>query len=119
AEGTLRAAWSAIEQAPSAHCALLLALEEHLYPPQILILRGAPETLWGWQDRTVRPYAPRRLTLAIPDGARDLPGLLAERGASGQPRAYLCTGTRCAAPVDDLQVLEPELQAAEAHGGGS
>ncbi|MBV8742096.1 MAG: thioredoxin domain-containing protein, partial [Sinobacteraceae bacterium] len=41
AEQTLRAAWGAIEQFPQAHTTLLLALEELLHPPQLVILRGS------------------------------------------------------------------------------
>ncbi|MGA7799820.1 MAG: thioredoxin domain-containing protein, partial [Gammaproteobacteria bacterium] len=114
AADTLKAAWSTIEQAPFGHTALLLALEEYLFPPQILVLRGAPSALWDWQDRAVRPYAPRRMTLAIPDQARDLPGLLGERKARSEPVAYLCSGTVCSAPTETLQALEADLQAVEA-----
>ena len=37
---TLRAAWSALQQYPHAHCSLLIALEEHLEPIDVVIVRG-------------------------------------------------------------------------------
>ena len=37
---TLRAAWPALQHYPHAHTALLVALEEHLTPPEIVIVRG-------------------------------------------------------------------------------
>ncbi|HKJ10164.1 MAG TPA: thioredoxin domain-containing protein [Gammaproteobacteria bacterium] len=114
AADTLKAAWSGIEQAPFGHTSLLLALEEYLFPPQILVLRGDPAALWDWQDRAVRPYAPRRLTLAIPTEARDLPGLLAARTGGPEPVGYLCSGTACSAPTDRLEMLEADLRAMEA-----
>ncbi|MDE2089849.1 MAG: thioredoxin domain-containing protein, partial [Gammaproteobacteria bacterium] len=110
----LRSAWPAIQHAPYAHNALLLALEEHLYPPQTVILRGSTQALVPWQARCARAYAPRRVTLAIPDGAHDLPSLLAERTPRGAVTAYVCTGTACSAPISSLEELEQELRATEA-----
>jgi len=60
------------------------------------------------------PYAPNRLTLAIPPDAA-LPGLLAERRAGASPViAYVCAGLHCPiAVLDDLErALEPVAIAA-------
>ena len=67
AERTLRNAWSSLSRAPHAHNALLTAIEEYLEPPQIIVLRGAPEALTEWQARALEHYAPRRLSFAIPN----------------------------------------------------
>ena len=40
AERALQALYPSIIHAPSAHCTLLLALEEYLFPTQTIILRG-------------------------------------------------------------------------------
>ncbi len=114
AERTLRAGWTSMEQLPHAHTALLVALEEYLNPPQTVVLRGSTAAMEPWHRRCIEPYAPRRLTLAIPAGTTDLPGALAERAAGNEPvRAYVCTGTACAAPLTSLDELEALLRPIE------
>jgi Highly conserved protein containing a thioredoxin domain len=81
AERTLKAAWPALQQSPHAYNTLLLALEEYLYPPQILILRGKPKAMAAWQRRSNERYAPHRITLAIPSEADNLPASLEARRA--------------------------------------
>ena len=98
-ERSLRALWSVIEQNAYACTSLLLAVEEYLFPGQSIVLRGTGDDLQAWQAQAATPYAPRRLSLAIPDDAVNLPGLLAERGAQGGTTAYVCTGTQCSPPV--------------------
>ena len=46
-------------QYPSAHCGLLLALDEYLNPPQTIVLRGAPDALRSWHARCGTRYAPK------------------------------------------------------------
>ncbi len=115
-ERTLTAAWAAIERLPSAHNALLLAVEEHLYPPQTIVLRGQGSALADWQTRSTTGYAPRRMTLAIPSTAGNLPGVLAERKASNGIVAYVCEGYQCGPPITDPQALEGELGKTEVPG---
>jgi len=110
---TLAALAGAVAQYPSAHGALLLALDEHLNPPQTVVLRGRGETLAAWQARCRLRHAPGRLAVAIPDDAADLPGLLAERKALGAATAYVCSGHACQAPVTELDTLEQALAAQE------
>jgi hypothetical protein len=117
AERTLKSAWRAITEIPYAHGALLLALEEYLYPPQTIILRGSAETLPAWQQRCQRYYAPQRLTLTIPntgpDTAQSLPGLLDERKPIAPATAYVCTGHTCAAPITAYEELDQALKDTE------
>lgn len=116
AEHTLKWAWPALEQAPMACNALLLALEEYLHPSQIIILRGPRPVIKLWQERSIRPYAPRRLTLTIPTDAGPLPGLLAQRQADAGPVAYVCSGTQCSPPITTLAELESGLANMEVVG---
>lgn len=109
AEHTLQAAWTTLADLPYAHDSLLAALEDQLYPPQLIVLRGEGEPLKIWQARAQQFYAPRRFTIAIPNDARNLPGALAERGARGTVTAYVCTGIQCSAPITELSMLEAEL----------
>ena len=113
AERTLDALYGAVTQYPSAHCALLVALEEHLDPTQTIVLRGEAPTLSAWRERCARHYAPQRLSVAIPSAAGDLTGLLAGRRAIDGTTAYLCAGHACHAPISDLATLERELSGSE------
>jgi uncharacterized protein YyaL (SSP411 family) len=109
AERALRCAWDNIEQAAYAHAAFLQALEEYLYPPQLIVIRGETEAQ-AWQQTINRHYASRRLCFVIPVDEVNLPGLLAERkpGSAGT-RAYACTGVHCHAPADNLDSLLSQL----------
>ena len=113
ASRTLEAASGAIAQAPSAHCTLLHAVEEWLQPPELLILRGPAEQLPAWRE-AAGGYAPRRLTLAIPVEAGELPPGLADKAAPAQGvAAYLCRGTQCEAPITRLEALRERLAGAQ------
>jgi hypothetical protein len=110
AERTVEALYSGMRQQPSAHGALLLALEEQLSPPQTIVLRGGPEAMQPWLAVTGRQYHPHRLVLAIPGDVTDLPGILAERTARNGVTAYVCAGHACSAPVTDLAEFESALK---------
>ena len=112
AERTLRAGWSGLSRQPQAHASMLTALEEYLAPPQIVILRGDPAGISRWQRELARLYAPQRITLAIADDATGLPAALADKSAHGGVVAYLCRGSTCSAPIDDLSVLLRDLRLA-------
>jgi hypothetical protein len=113
AEGTLRAAWADLARYPQSHATTLSALEELLHPPQIVIIRGAADAISEWQAALARLYAPRRLVLAIPEGAADLPAALADKPAGTGTSAYLCRGSVCSAPLASLEALLAELRAGE------
>ncbi len=110
AENTLRTAWSSIMNLPYAHSSLLHALEEYLTPPQLIVLRGTPDTLALWQQLCQRDYAPGRMVFAIPDDAQNLPALLAERRPADQAIAYVCEGIQCLPPFTTREALEEYFQ---------
>ncbi|MFL6653200.1 MAG: thioredoxin domain-containing protein [Sulfurifustis sp.] len=110
AERTIKGQLGRTAQYASAHCALLIALEESLDPPQTLVLRGRADTMRDWQERLLRRHAPQRLSFAIPTDVGALPGVLAERKNLGETTAYLCVGHACQAPVTDLGALEAQLR---------
>jgi len=116
AESTVRALYPEIARYPSGHNALLAAVEEYIYPTQTVILRGTAEAMKPWVERCQRRYAPRRIILAIPDTASDLPGALVSRNAKNGVTAYICTGHACSAPVTELDALEPVLADSEIGG---
>jgi uncharacterized protein YyaL (SSP411 family) len=109
AERTLRAAWLSLEKYPHAHTTLLTALDELLNPPETLILRGPQAEITSWARELHKLYAPRRIVLAVPDNAEDLPPALAEKTSQGAAVAYICKGSTCSAPIDSLSGLIHKL----------
>jgi uncharacterized protein YyaL (SSP411 family) len=111
AEHTLRAAWLGLEKYPHAHTTLLIALEELLNPPETLILRGNRAEIETWARELHKLYAPRRLVLAVPSDAQDLPPALEEKRSQSNAVAYVCHGSTCSAPIDSLGGLVSRLRA--------
>ncbi|MGH8144444.1 MAG: thioredoxin domain-containing protein [Steroidobacteraceae bacterium] len=109
AERTLRAAWPALSRHPEGHASMLLALEDYLDPPQIVLLRGPAAALEPWQRQLNAVFAPRRYTLAVPTDADNLPPAIAAKPAGHDAVAYLCRGTVCSAPISSLAALMAQL----------
>jgi len=105
AERTLRASWRALEKYPHAHVSLIDALSEHLFPPEIVILRGEHAEISRWQRELEILYAPHRLIFAIPSAAAALVPAIASKPASGLAVGYVCRGSTCSLPVDSLTEL--------------
>ena len=110
---TLKFAAQAISQSPMGHVSLLHAYEEQLYPPQIIILRGKQNDLDIWYQECLRGLAPRRMVFSIEDIATDLPSALAEKkfreSSSEGVTAYVCQGTHCDEPIENLDTLKKVL----------
>jgi hypothetical protein len=111
AEQAVRAGWAVMEKHPQAHTSLLTALEELLSPPEIVILRGESGTIETWRRELARLYSPRRMVLAVPADAPDLPAAIAEKTTRGPAVAYVCRGSVCAEPVGSFTDLTEALRA--------
>jgi uncharacterized protein YyaL (SSP411 family) len=98
-----------LQEQPLGCCSLLAALEEQLTPPQTLILRGVVTALAPWLTAARQGYRPLRITLAIPPGAVDLPGVLAHCRPQGEVVAYMCQGGQCSAPLTSLDAFMAAL----------
>ena len=109
AEHTLRAAWAAVEKFPHAHTSLLTALEEHLHPPESIILRGEAGAIEVWRRELAKLYAPRRMIIAVPADASGLPSAFVDKAPRGAAVAYLCQGSTCSTPIEDLGELVKRL----------
>ena len=112
AAATLKVGWAGMKAFPYGHTALVTALEETLYPPEIVILRGAATEIDDWSESLAALYSPRRLLLAIPDTETDLPGALATRKPQANTIAYICRGTSCSTPIENKSALAAELSEA-------
>jgi uncharacterized protein YyaL (SSP411 family) len=110
AERTLRAGWLPMDRYPQGHASMLMALEETLDPPQIVILRGEPGAIRKWQKELALVYGPHRLVIAVPSDAEGLPPALADKKPSGEAVAYLCKGSVCSAPIGDFTSLTAQLR---------
>jgi uncharacterized protein YyaL (SSP411 family) len=108
ASRALEALYRAVADYPSAHGALLAALDEHLHPPQVIVLRGEPEAMRPWLESARRGYVPWRLTFAIPADVA-LAGPLAERKPLAPVTAYVCEGHACQAPATTRAAFEAAL----------
>jgi hypothetical protein len=111
AEATLQAGWDSMSRAPQAHTAMLNALEEFLDPVEIVVIRGDAAEVADWSRALAALYAPRRMVLAIPSNAVDLPEALAAKAPRGAIVAYLCRGPVCSEPVESLAGLLEALRA--------
>ena len=82
-----------------------MALEEHLEPTEIVIVRGDAKETADLRDELAKVYAPRRLVCAIPADASDLPAAIADKKPLPETAAYVCRGMTCSAPVRSLSSL--------------
>ncbi len=105
AQRTLRAASASIANHPPLHASLLDALEELIYPPETVIVRGSASVVAVWRDQLARLYAPRRKVFAIAADVAGLPPALASKVPVGAAIAYVCRGSTCAAPLDSFTAL--------------
>ncbi len=109
AERTLKAALPGMLCYPEAHAAMLLALQDRLEPPALIVMRGNQEKLYAWREALDRMFNPRRIVLAIPNDAKNLTGLLAQCAPRGDVCAYVCRGKQCSLPVMTIEKLS-EIQ---------
>jgi uncharacterized protein YyaL (SSP411 family) len=102
---TLNAGLPLLQRYPHAHASLLLALDEHIEPPQVIIIRGEHAESSQWRDTLAGIYAPRRQVFAIDCDAAQLPQALLAKHWPGTTVAYVCQGTKCSQPIDSLAAL--------------
>ncbi len=102
---TLRLFYPGLARHTEGCTSLLMALEEELAPPRLVVLRGPAAQLREWQDVLGRLYLPHTLTLALAPEAAGLPPPLAKPVVSDAVNAWVCQGVTCLAPVDKLDRL--------------
>ncbi len=105
AERTLQLFYPVLAQHPNGCTGLLLALEEAIEPPRVVVLRGPPEQMRQWRRTLDRAYLPTTVILALAPGVADLPPLLAKPVVPGTVNAWVCKGVTCLPPVEKLESL--------------
>jgi uncharacterized protein YyaL (SSP411 family) len=113
AEGTLQLFYPALSRHPAGHSSLLMALEEALEPPRVVVLRGPVGALRTWQQALARHYLPATVVIALSETAAGLPPPLAKPISADAVNAWVCQGVTCLAPVDTLESLSGLLKVNE------
>jgi len=105
----LRAAWSSIERYPSAHNALLHALEENISPAKRVIILGETGATAEWLEKYRLNHNPFNNLMLLPTNVSELPGILSEFKTEKSPVAYICEGHACQEPIFDLDLISKNL----------
>ena len=110
AERTLELFYPMMRDSPAGYGAMTIALDEHLQPPGVLVLRGRPEALAGWQAELARELLPDTTVLAIADSMSGLPPALDKPARPEPVNGWLCRGVNCLLPISDLVDLRRTLK---------
>jgi uncharacterized protein YyaL (SSP411 family) len=105
----IRLYYPAMERQASGFVSLATALDEHLAPPQIVILRGDAGAMARWQQSLARTYRPDTMVIALPRDAGPLPPALAKPLPADGVEAWVCRGVSCLPAIADLGKLERAL----------
>ena len=109
AERALKLFYAALERQPSAFVSLVTALDEHLVPPQLVILRGENGALAEWQRALAARYLPSTLAIAIPSDRAGLPPAVDKAVPEGGVSAWVCRSVTCLPAIAELAELERVL----------
>ena len=113
AHNTLRWARAVMERLPAGHCTLLGALEDTLYLPEFVVLRGPTAEMQRWAAQLEGGFMPWRRLYAIPyEDTQTLPAYLPRLVSAEQQKqvtAYVCSGLQCSLPMTSLDELKAAL----------
>ena len=107
----LRVFQAQMAQQPIAYPTLLAVLDEALAPPRVILLRGPATGLDAWAAALNAKLGARDILLVLPNGLT-LPAELA-KPESERPVAWVCSGTACQPPLDELDAVLTQWRAAE------
>lgn len=105
AEHAIHLFYPMIARQPSATCSFLVAIDEVMTPPTIVILRGYEPDLSRWQHK-IQCHFPQLFVIALSPELIDLPLSLSK----GLPidttvNAWVCQGVNCLPAISNLQEL--------------
>jgi uncharacterized protein len=104
AQGVLRLYQRVACEHPGGFATLLTALQEHVTPLRILVLRGDAAALPPWRAVVREVYCPDLLCMAPEKDAAGLPETLDKPGGTGVS-AWLCEGAHCLPAVHEPEKL--------------
>ncbi|MEY3121819.1 MAG: hypothetical protein RI993_644 [Pseudomonadota bacterium] len=105
AERALQLFSGGMAQQPGTHCSLVIALEEFLTPPRIVILRGAQTALSTWRS-TLQPHTLRAVIVTLSAELTNLPDNINKPlPVDGKVGAWVCEGRRCLPEIQQLENL--------------
>jgi hypothetical protein len=104
AENTLRAFAATANRNPAACPSLMMALEEYLVPPTLVIVRGPTHAMRNWQTCLNAQWLPHSLTIHLPESEQDLPQAL-DRPLQKDVNAWVCRGVECLPAITELNAL--------------
>ena len=110
AERTLELFYPMMRDSPAGYGAMTIALDEHLQPPGVLVLRGRLEAVAGWRAELAREFLPDTTVLAIADSLSGLPPALDKPARPEPVNGWLCRGVNCLLPISDLVDLRSTLK---------
>ena len=110
AQRTLTLFAGELGRVPHAHATLIGALAEYRAAPAVVMLTGPPAGLAPWRAELDSRYLPGVLSLQLPQATSDLPAAL-DKPAASTAQAWICRGTHCLPPLDELQALVDTLTA--------
>ena len=103
-ERALKAFDSIMQRNPAGCPNLLTALEEHMQPPTVVILRGNAGNMEEWRRALDNRYLPEVLCFSLPASLTDLPETLS-RPFSEAVNAWVCHGVECLPAINRLDEL--------------
>ena len=110
AERTLELFYPMMRDSLAGYGAMTIALDEHLQPPGVLVLRGRPEALARWRAELAREFLLDTTVLAIADSMSGLPPALDKPARPEPVNGWLCRGVNCLLPISDLVDLRRTLK---------
>ena len=84
---------------------LLMAIDEALRSPPLVVLRGPAGQLSNWSTRLASSRAAPSLVLPLANDVGPVNAIL-DKPASAEVTAWVCTGVSCLPPVSDFEQLE-------------
>jgi uncharacterized protein YyaL (SSP411 family) len=109
AERGVAAVYPSMRHYPGGFASTVVALEELLAPPTLVVLRGPMPQLRPWLQALAPEYRPATLVLGIDSVTHDLPAALDKPPAPGRVNAYVCRGVTCLEPVSGIEALREAL----------
>lgn len=106
AEKIIQAAWPTLAHYPAEHCELLLALNDYLNPPTIVVIRGSDDKMKAWQKLA---KSTDNYVFSIPANETELPGLLSSKIPHDKTCAYVCQGTQCKDVIEDVEMIRKDV----------